>query len=271
MFWIVVLTVLNIFYIVFSLIQILSPTFQPTNLILILSGFIGMVFSLFKQLYQNSLTFYLYWHKLTNWMRNYPAKWNLAIRFDGTFSTNVIQDVDWFIHNNLNYLKKSKTHYKTNNSINFTVNDTLSFYIDYLPKDFSNYEYDTLDISLHPFEIGCNSSKGKLETEIIPFLTQLQDKFKPDNSSYVLNISFLTQNPFFAVFIAHLSPKLVNSFNINLQIDEYNKTTCKDIVTINKDNVIVNANSVYALKELANDFIYLSSHVKQYIRPTVNA
>jgi len=143
--------------------------------------------------------------------------------------------------------------------------------LDFQPKHINSLSYDTIDISLSPFEIGSNSSKRKLDSQIIPFLTNLQSFIKPDNTSYVLNISFIKDNPFFTLFISHLDPSQINSFNINLHIDAYSRNACKDIVTINKENIIVNANDLHSLKELANDFIFLSTNVKHYLKVANNA
>ncbi len=271
MIWTIIWFVVCILYAIFSLIQIKSPDFKNTDLVIIITGFFGLLASLLKHLYQSNLSFYLYWIKFKNWFRNYPSKWELNIRFDGNFDDDIVKKLDGFIQSNQNIYDNSKVFHKTKNSINFSIFSTLNFYLDFQPKHINSLNYDTIDISLSPFEIGSNSSKRKLESQIIPFLSNLQNFLKPDNTSYVLNISFIKDNPFFTLFISHLDPTQINSFNINLHIDAYSKNSCKDIVTINKENIIVSANDLHSLKELANDFIFLSTNVKHYLKVANNA
>lgn len=271
MIWTILWLVVCIFYIVFSIIQVSSPDFKMTDLIIILTGFLGLFTAFLKHLYQSNLTCYLYWARFKNWLRNFPSKWELNIRYDGTFDHDIALNIEKYIQSNQHSFANSKVFHKTQNSINFSICSTLNFYLEYQPKEFNQFSYDTIDISLSPFEIGSNSSKRKLESQIIPFLSNLQNLLKPDNTSYVLNISFIKNNPFFTIFISHLDPSQINSFNINLHIDDYSKNASKDVVTINKENIIVNANDLHSLKELANDFIYLSTNVKQYLKVANNA
>lgn len=266
MIWTIIWFFVCILYAIFSIMQIYSSDFKNTDLVIIIVGFFGLLTSLLKHLYQSNLTFYLYWVKFKNWFRNYPSKWELNIRFDGDYNVDVIKRIENFIISNQNIFRNSKVFHKTKNSINFSIFSTLNLYLDFQPKHINSFNYDTIDISISPFEIGSNSSKRKLESQIIPFLSNLQSFLKPDNTSYVLNISFLKNNPFFAIFISHLDPTQINSFNINLHIDAYSKNSSKDIVTINKENIIVNANDLHSLKELANDFIFLSTNVKNYLK-----
>lgn len=271
MIWTIIWFFICILYVIFSIIQINSPGFKNTDLVIIITGFFGLIASLLKHLYQSNLTFYLHWVKFKNWFRNYPSKWELNIRFDGNFDDDIVKKLDGFIQSKQNINYNSKIFHKTWNSINFSIFTTLNFYLDFQPKNINSLNYDTIDISLSPFEIGSNSSKRKLESLIIPFLSNLQNFLKPDNTSYVLNISFIRDNPFFTLFISHLNPEQINSFNINLHIDTYAKSSCKDIVTINKENIIVSANDLHSLKELANDFIFLSANVKHYLKIANNA
>ena len=266
MIWTIIWFSVCIFYLVFSIIQIKSPDFKNTDLIIIVIGFMGLLASLLKHLYQNNLTCYLHWVRFKNWFRNYPVNWDLNIRFDGSFDEDVISKIEKFIQTNQRVYDKTKVFHRTKNSLNFSVFGTLNFYLDFQPKHINNFNYDTIDISLNAFEIGSNSSKRKLESEIIPFLSKLQNILKPDNTSYVLNITFIQNNPFFTIFISHLNPSQIKSFNINLHIDAYSRNSFKDVVTITKENIIINANDLHSLKELANDFIYLSTNVKQYLR-----
>lgn len=127
--------------------QINSPDFNNTDLVIIVVGFFALLNSFLKHLYQSNLTFYLYWVKFKNWFRNYPSKWELNIRLDGNYDDDVIKKLENFILSNQNVFSKSKVFHKTKNSINFTIFSILNFYLDFQPKHINNFNYDTIDIS----------------------------------------------------------------------------------------------------------------------------
>jgi hypothetical protein len=271
MFWVFLWLVIWITYLVVSIIQIAGDSFTTAELIKTIAGFLGISSTFLLLLYQNSLTFYFYWTRFKNWFRNHPSKWQLDVRFDGHFQGDPTKRVSELLLQLEKDKVSVKVFHQTVNSINFSVYDTLNFYLTFQPKQFNQFEYDTIDIALAPFEIGCNDSKHKLDTKIIPILNRLQEVLKPDNSSYVLNISFVKGNPFFTVFISHLKTSQVSTFTVNLHLDDYSRGKAKDFVTIQKENVVINANDLHSLKQLAYDFIYLSSAAKRYIKAPTHA
>ncbi len=259
-------SLLCFFYIVFAVMQIYQEGFNGVEFVKTLAGLIGFLGTFILILYQRNLTFNFYWTRFKNWLRNYPTKWKLDVRFDGSFNDDLISTISDFLLKLNSSNKVVKIFHKTVNSINFSIKDTLNFYLDYQPSSFSGVDYDTIDISLAAFEIGSNDSKIKLNSDILPLFTRFQELLKPNNTSFVLNITFLKGNPFYSVFISHLKPSQINSFNINLHLDNYSDTINKNIVMINKENVIVNAHDIHSLKELSYDFIYFSTNVKHYLK-----
>jgi len=219
---------------------------------------------------QNNLTCFFYWTRFKNWLRNYQTTWKVDARYDGNFDKDVIKIIENFISDIRTSGKSVKIFHKTMNSINFTLYNTLNFYIDYQQQHDFNPNISTIDISLSSFDIGCNDSKEKLNMEIIPIFSQLQNLIKPNNYSYIINLSFKSSNPFYSIYLAHLNSSEINTFLVDLQIDKYSKGKSKDLVTVRKNNIIVNANDLHSLKELSNDFIYLSSNVKKYLRSNQN-
>jgi len=247
----------------------LKDGYDGTQLLIVITGFIGLFSNFINLLYQNNLTFYFYWTRFKNWFRNYPAKWQLTVRYDGNFKTDPVLSIKNFLKE-LSGEANVKIHHSTVNSINFSVHETLNFYFDFQPKEINPFSYDTIDVSLAPFEIGSNDSRQKLNTKIVPILSKLQTEINPENTSYVLDISFIKGNPFFNIFLSHVNSAQIDSFTINLQLSDYSSQMSKDYVTINKENVVLNANNLHSLKELANDFIYLSSNAKRYIKASTH-
>ncbi len=207
---------------------------------------------------------------MKNWLRNYSAKWQVSIRFDGSFNIEVIDliknHIDMLVKSN----KRAKLLHKTINSINFSVYDTMNCYVQFESKETNNFSYNTLDIVLSAFEIGTNDSREKLNKEIIPLFSELQQIVRPENTSYVLKISFKKHNPFYTVFISHLKTSQIKTFTVDLLLNEYSNCSGNDFVTVNKNNIVINAKNVHALKELSNDFIYLSPNVKKYLKESID-
>lgn len=271
MYWVIIWLLICVTYIGVSILQLSENGYSGAEIVKTIAGFLGL-FSIFLiLLYQNSLTFYFYWIRLKNWLRNYPSKWRLDVRFDGKFSPDTVKQVSQFVSQLAKENNPAKIFHQTVNAIDFSVYDTLHFYFTYQPREFLDFDYDTIDISLAPFEIGSNDSKSRLDKKILPLLSKLQEIVRPENSSYVLNITFLKGNPFFALFVSHLKSSQVSNFTINLQLDKYPRAKAKDLVTVQKENIVISANDIHSLKRLASDFIYLSTDTKKYIKASSNA
>lgn len=267
---IIIWLILLITFLILSINEITQPDFNYSSLPIIIGGFIGIFSTFIIQLYQNNLTCFFYWIRFKNWLRNYQTTWKVNARYDGNFDEDVVNKIENFINDIRKSGKSVKIFHKTLNSINFTIYDSLNFYIDYQCQNDLNPNFSTIDISLSSFDIGCNDSKEKLNTIIIPIFSQLQDILKPNNYSYVINLSFKSNNPFYSIYLAHLNTSQINTFVIDLHLDKYSEGKSKDLVTIRKNNIIVSANDLHSLKELSNDFIYLSSNVKKYLKVKQN-
>jgi len=271
MIWVIIFGLFWFLYLIFALINIFNGAYDGPQLVETLLGFVGLSVTFLYYLYQHSLSFYIYWSRFINWFRNYPSRWRIDIRFDGDFKDDVIKEISDFVVSSKNKYSNAKIYQRTFNSINFSISETLNFYIDLRHKGTNGYDFDTIDISLAPFEIGSNNSKQKLNTEIIPILNDLQKIIKPNNTSFVFNVKFLKYNPFHPFFIARLKPSQIETFRIDLKIDKYSKLESGDFVSIDKDTICLTASDVHVLKELFNDFIYLSSGIKNVLRDNSNA
>lgn len=270
MIMIIIWAVIWIAFVMISILKICTTSFELADFIITIGGFIGLSSTLFLVLYQNNLTVYFYWTRIKNWLRNYSAKWQISIRFDGNFNLDVINHIKIYVENIIKSKKKAKILHKNLNSINFSIYDTMNFYVHFEDSQTNNLPYKTLDIVLSSFEIGTNDSRDKLNKEIIPIFSELQQIVKPENTSYVLDISFRKHNPFYTVFISHLKTSQIRTFTVDLLLNEYSNCSINDLVTVNKNNIIINAQNVHALKELSNDFIYLSPNIKKYLKDSLD-
>lgn len=271
MIWLIIFGTFWSLYLIFALINIFKGVYDGPQLIQTLLGFIGLSGTFLYYLYHHSLTFYIHWSRFINWFRNYPSRWRIDIRFDGDFKDEIIKEISDFVVLSKKKYLDAKIYQRTLNSINFSISETLNFYLDLQHKGSNGYDFDTIDISLSPFEIGSNNSKHKLNTEIIPILIDLQKIINPNNTSFVFNVKFLKYNPFHPFFIARLKSSQIETFRIDLKIDKYSKLESGDFVSIDQDTICLTASDVHGLKELSNDFIYLSSGIKNVLKDKSNA
>ena len=271
MVWTIIWFVMWVVYTAIWIGEIVSGKSNTADFLTRFAGMIGIMSMFVSSLYLNNLTFYFYWTRFRNWFRNYPSRWRLNVRYDGKFGQDCISSISRFVSDLKRDGTNAKIQHQTTNSMNFIIHDTLNFYLTYAVAGNFDIENDQIDLALSPFEIGCNDSKRKLDTKIIPILNRLYEILKPRICSYVLDISFLKGNPFFTLFVSHLKVTQIGTFTINLLLDEYSESKAKDVVTIQKENVIVSANNLHSLKQLAEDFIYLSANAKRYLKPSGHA
>ncbi len=234
--------------------------------IILLSGFIGLLADFFTQLQKYSLPFYFWWLRCKNKLRNYKAKWSLVIRFYGKFNEDIIKGLEDFILSDNNIKGDKKIIRTTNQSIEFSIDDTIRFDVIYEPETSLDSTIGDISFKLFPFEIGCNDAEEKLNSKIVPLLEIFQSFLSPQKASYTLDVDFQGRNPFYALYIEHLKPEQIDDFSVNLIVDKYTKTHRGDNVSIKKDRVNIATNSTNSLTLLAKDFIFLSPNIKELVK-----
>ena len=240
--------------------------FKYRLLILLLSGFVGLLVDFFTQLQKHNLSFYFWWLRWKNKLRNYKAKWSLFIRFSGKFNEDIIKELEDFILSKEKIKGNKKIIRTTNQSIEFSIDDTIRFEVIYEPESPLDSTVGDISFKLFAFEIGCNDAEEKLNSKIVPLLEIFRDFLRPQKTSYTLDVDFQGRNPFYALYIEHLKPEQIDDFNVNLVIDEYTKGTRGDNVSIKKDKVNIVTSSSNSLALLAKDFIFLSPAIKKLVK-----
>lgn len=237
---------------------------EKYDLILLISGSLSLLVNLFQSLQKNSLPFYFFTRRRIYKFRNARAKWWLCVRYDGNYELEVVDRFRNFLTDVVK--NSSAVHIKLgqSNQVNFIINETLNFYFTYHNRLSNGLTYDFISIELTALEIGYNDAEVKLNREIFPLLEQFSKFFKSENQSYEFHIQFTGMNPFFAIYINHLSPDYVKDFQIHLHVKDYDPNA--DSVLINKDKIRIVTKSEHSLKELSKDFLLLSPNVKKLIK-----
>ena len=265
MIGIIFLSILFIAYLFFGITDLFTK-FESKELIKFIAGIIPFLYSLFSLVLKVNLKIYFWWTRVINRIKNPTTKWNIVVSFEGNF----VQDLIDKFENKLidkNFINADvKIMHRNNQSLNFVIDETLNLYLDYENSKFVNKTKDIVNICFPTFEISCNNSEKKLNEEIVPLLEKFKDYFKPDSSSYTLNIDFMGKNPFYSVFIDHIRLEQIDDFNVNLHFDKYSLDNRKDRVTIKKDEIHIISVALNNFKELAKDFIFLSPDLAKMLK-----
>jgi hypothetical protein len=227
----------------------------------IIFGLIPMLFVIYSTLNKYSLRFYITVMRFINKIKNLTVRWSLYVRYEGKFNNNIVLEFsDFLTSQKIKY--PIKIFHKTNQSINFLVNNFLNLYLDYENAEFTNQDRDYINVKFSDFEIGCRDSEKKIAERIIPLLTKFEDFFKPENKSYTLNINFIDKNPFYSIYLQHIDENKIKNFGIELVLGNYVAAEKEEKVSIYKDYVSITALSLSSLRELAKDFIFISANKK---------
>jgi hypothetical protein len=231
-------------------------------LIGLLTGLVGLSSLTLVSLQKSSLKFYFWtlrrWHKF----KNTKTKWRLAVRYDGSYDSELIGQFKNDLVARQNRLG-IKVRNVTNFGINFIVNESLNFYLEHHPRKFTGLDYDFLSLELPKVEVGYNDANNKLTNEIAPWLEECLSFFKPENQSYELQVEFDGSNPFFSAYIKHLKPELVDDFQIRLRAKSDKINSQADSILIDKEKIHITSRSINAMKELAKDFLLFSPQIKK--------
>jgi hypothetical protein len=254
-----ILTFVTLIYLIYILVFTSSSI---AEIITSIGAFLGFAGNTLTSLYHSNLTFFLFSQKIKSKFVNYSTRWGLDIRYSGNFERDIISNL-------LNNFRTTKNYSiaiinKTSESLLFNYDNSLLFRLEFISKNLNDDLSNSIDVSITPFEIGIHSSKQKLHKQILPFLTYLETLVHPEYSSYSLNVDFINGNPFFTLFMANLNPAYIKTFNVNLNINNDKKES--DSVKINKESITLISSKISYLEELAEDFLYLSSNIKNYIR-----
>lgn len=142
------------------------------------------------------------------------------------------------------------------------IDQTLTLSIQFEPAHFSEDSLDHLTVVSRVMEVSYGHAKKKLQQQIIPVLQSINDVLRADNSSFELDVQFMKQNPFFAVYIAHLRPDQVKDYKVVLHVDASHSSGKPEKVEITKEKVHVTAKTTDSFRHMTEQFVLLSPDLK---------
>jgi hypothetical protein len=142
------------------------------------------------------------------------------------------------------------------------IDQTLPLNIQFEPAHFAEDALDHLTIVSRVMEVSYGHAKKKLQQQIVPVLQAINDVLKADNSSFELDVKFMKQNPFFAVYIAHLRPDQVKDYKVVLHVDGSHPSGKPEKVEITKEKVHVTTKTTDSFRHVAEQFVLLSPDLK---------
>jgi hypothetical protein len=258
----------TIFYIVLLAAYLLSwgySIYHPSSvpeIITRVSGLAALLTGLVTALQKSSLKVYFLLQKLA--IRFFPdttGRWWFSARFDGQFGDGVIGSLsDHFRSRDFRF--NSKIENEDSLTAQVEIDQTLYLRIQYDPKHLSEDGEDHVTVLSRVMEVSYGHAKKKLEQQIVPVLQAITDVLTPSNSSFELDVQFLKQNPFFAVYIAHLRPEQVHNYRVILHVDGSHSSGKTETVEITKQKVHVTARTTHSFQSIAEQFVLLSPDLK---------
>lgn len=258
---VIVYSVLFITYVYFSV------TCRTTSVywVGVVAGALPIVISLVDSLQANSLRVYLVLNRIWNEIVNPTLKWDVSANFEGDVAGTVIADLHDIVFVEKAVSKHVKLIQKKPTALSFRYNETLLIDIEYLNPELHGRVRGAVHLIVHPFEIGYRASKQKISREIAPLLESIKKGISVDMESYSLNIEFRNRNPFMGLFVKHLKYDEIENFQIDFASRKYCPEGKSDRISVSKKSMHIMTSSVNSLKELANDFITLSTELNQYV------
>ena len=241
-----------------------STGFKP-ELFRFMAGSITFVYTIFVLALNNSLRFYVFWKRLSGLIANPTVKWSISVRYEGRFNDGLTKDLSSELLNKHYLGADVKILQVTQHSVRVTAFKTLNVLIEQLDGAVNNRQNDAVVITMPASEIDYRKSEDKMNREIAPLLETFASHYRPERSSYTLNVAFVNGNPFFSVFTNHVNRKNIDSFGITFLLDKYCVKPDKDKVSISKNELHISTKSIVGLKELAKDFISLSPSLNAHL------
>jgi hypothetical protein len=241
----------------------LRSNFTIPSLIAQLAGFTGLAFAFLKALSNSNLRVYFWFQRVRIWwFSDSITRWWFGVGFDGDFSPTFIQELIDFFQQRDKFKFSVKIDYSNDREVQVEIDRTLTLKIGLDPASLTASGQSHLSVISKPLEVSYGHARRKIEGQIVPVILAIKAFIRPDKSSYDLNVDFPDQNPFFAVYIAHLKQEQIGDFRVLLHLDVYSQTPRPEIVEISRNNLHITATSTDSFKQLALDFILLSADTK---------
>lgn len=239
----------------------LRQNHSPTALVVFATGLLATARTFVQSLAQTSLPVYFFVQRLKlRVASDTTSRWWFAARYDGEWA----EDASAAICQTLGkqFRLPVRIERKSNREITVEVDSTLHVTVTVTPASMSPFGKQHVDVISKTIEVSYGHARKKLDSQIIPFLAEVERILRPDSSSFELNVEFGRDNPFFAVYIAHLSPDQVGDFRVVLHVDANHPSGSAEKVEISRRELHVTALSTMSFKKLAEDFILLSPDTK---------
>jgi len=254
------LTISRIFLVLFLIVTVVfaitAYRLVLTHLPEFLSVFVFWLLAFIKMLYDSSARVYLLVNRSIAWLTNASASWEFTIQY----VIPIKQDpgIEQAITSILDVFPKARlwqndATQKIVNAPGFTVR--LKLLHDVSPEE-SEPPRVNLFVDLTDMNISYRYTEKTLSKKIAPLLEKLSSGIKAEWTKYTLRIKYDGANPFFGLYVKKLLPNQVAKFHCELFEIVGGET---DIVTVGKEETIINTTSITSLLALSQKYLSLSS------------
>lgn len=246
----------------FALIGSIKAHVDTPDLLAQIGTVIGLALAFLSSLAQSSLRVYFIWQRLRLQLdARAVARLAIVARFDNVEGTDTALRLAQFLGNAECFHKPATTLHRDSVTVHLSRSDGLNFSICVEGQETSFDGRNHVQLRTSLLELPPLYAVSKVSDEILPLLSSIRSFLGADNCAYQLSLQFERQNPFFAIYIAHLQPDQIGEFRVilNHSTHQPDKT---DRVEIRKQSLSIQTSSTENLARLANDFILLSPNLK---------
>lgn len=227
-----------------------------------ISGLIAIVVGLASALQKVSLRVYFFYRRIALRMNpDSTGKWWFSARFDTEIGPDEFATFIQGMKKNLPLLSIRLVGFD-GTTAQIQVEETIILKVDFHSADMSIDGTSHVSLISNTLEVSYGRAKYKIDREISPLLEFFANELRPSNASFELDVQFLKENPFFAVYVANLKPENVHEYKVVLHVDANNYLKAKEKVEISKTKLHVTADNTRTFKELAKDFVLLSPDLR---------
>jgi hypothetical protein len=216
---------------------------------------LGWALFLLQYLYNKSEIFYVQVNKLKLWTTNETTKWNFTVDFYHSKKSGSLEKISSLI---AKHDPKSITWHKDHSSLIVNLPGYTIRIIEAQARNSFEGKDQVITVQVSNLELPYRSFKKKIDSEIIPLLSEITSVAKPASQKYVAKIGFSDTNPFFGYFVRKLDLPKVVSFTCDILENGIGGNSQN--VIVRKDKIEIVTDNLAALQSLS--FKYMAFSVK---------
>lgn len=262
--WVIFYAVLLLSYVSASACSLLYPTRAP-EFIKAISGSVALLTGLLQAISRVNLKVYLLGQRISVWWHgDRTALWRFALRLDGNFQSNVIEQTAAALKTGVDFKGwQPEIFFVNDRELRAKLDKTVHVHLMFEPAAVSADGTGHLLIRSDEFEVPYGAARRKIDRQLTPLLTVFSTFFRPQNSSIEFEVAFNKRNPFFAFYVAHLRPEQVTHFNLVFRPNDICRQGLAR-VSVTQNTLEISTGTAEGFAALAKAFVLLTAEAAKF-------